>query len=167
MNVKLQKMNCENVMKTVKVYDEAYEYRKRSGGNCLTKNDSTEALQVLVKWLDEGDVYNIIGHGELIGYIYIEYLSIEQAVLKDIYIIEKYHGKRICKNAMRELDEALKRLGIQYLTADIVPKNKYVLKFYQDCGFEQVEFIQLKRNIMEEIKNDDVVYIDGCQFQRS
>lgn len=167
MNVKLQKMNGENIMKTAKVYEEANEYRKRCDGNYLNKNDSSEALQVLVKWLDDGDVFNIIGKGELIGYIYVEYLSVEQAVLKDIYIIEKFHGKRICKSAMKELDQSLKALGIQFLTADVVPKNKYVLKFYQDCGFDQVGFIQLKRNINEGSKEEDILFIDGCQFQRS
>lgn len=106
-----------------------------------------EEIKIFGKSLGEMTLYNEILYNEMSRYFialvdnkraaYVgSWLTVPNAEILNLFVIEKYRGLGIGKLLLNKVIEVCVFEGIQMLTLEVRKSNKYAIKMYEDLGFE-------------------------------
>lgn len=101
--------------------------------------------KMIADWLERGALHTIKIKNSIIGFIAFHIEKKDMAVLEEVYLSEDFRGKGLCRPCISRLELNLQKEGINRIVVNIVPRNKYAIQFYRECGFEVVNYIQLSR----------------------
>ncbi|MCK8058161.1 MULTISPECIES: GNAT family N-acetyltransferase [unclassified Fusibacter] len=122
--------------------------------------------KTFAEWLATGEVKKIDHKDETIGFIYLRLGGQSVAWLEDLYIDEKYQGQGLGKKVMNMLDEQLKDRGVISMFVDVIPRNPGAIKFYQECGFDHLNMIQLRKNYQKRLDKEETTDLLGFTFKK-
>ena len=128
--------------------------------------DGATAAQTLDGWDPETTVYLILDEQTPVGFVRLRKGGHDAAWLEDLYVSEHHRGKGIGSEAMALLDAMLLGDGTTALFVDVAIRNVEALAFYQGCGFDHLNMVQLRKNYDRRLDKEEEVEVLGFRFRR-
>lgn len=167
MNVQIIEMSDKYFEETVRMITELINYHRKLNNSpkefWQTDEQSVESLK---EWCEEGKVYNVFYNDNLAGFFYVKFGGQNVAWLEDLFIAEQFRSQGIGKASFNKLDELMRDKGITSMFVDVIPRNASAIKFYQECGFDHLNMIQLRKNYDERLNKQDEVEVLGFNFKK-
>ena len=125
-----------------------------------------EELKIFGKSLGESTLFKDIMYNDMSLYFiaivdekragYVgSWLTIPNAEILNLFVLEQYRGKKIGKKLMNEVIDACQKKNIEMLTLEVNENNNYAIKMYEDLGF----YVSHKRKKDYDNKEDALLMI--------
>lgn len=151
-------------MKDIKIERVRREHR-RNYINYLLLADESE--QVVMEYIDHGDMFAIYANEEGIGVMLFTYLSDSVVELKNIAVAQSFRGMGVGKEVIDHASIFYAQKGLKKIVVGTANSSIANLAFYQKAGFRIVD---IKRDFFlkypEPIFEDDIQAIDMIMFEK-
>ncbi|MDZ4992447.1 GNAT family N-acetyltransferase [Clostridium perfringens] len=166
MNIKLKEIIDETKESTVNMITDFMNYHRKLTNAPKEYWQTNLQSEILLKeWISDGIIYNIFSNNVIVGFIYVKFGGQNVAWLEDFFILEEYRCNGIGKLALNKLDEIMIDKNVISMFVDVIPRNASILRLYQECGFDHLNLVQLRKNYNNDLDKDDVVEVLGFEFK--
>ena len=150
-NVEIKQGEIKHIQKYISIFDECKHDGYISHGEVLCGRATND-----LKWADninaqmnleftcgiisgKYNVFEITSSEEIIGFAIIElHKKTKAAVLSDIMIRKNFQGKGVGKEALRKIEEFLKKINIGILILESGVKNTQAHEFFEKNGYTKI-----------------------------
>lgn len=167
MELELKLYTEENKEQIVDMITELFNYhRKILNSREEFYQTREQSINTLEYWNNSGEVLIIQTNGKAVGFFFIKYGGQKCAWLEDLFIHEKFRGRGIGKKSISLLDDKLESQGVMSIFVDVVPRNIRAIELYQECGFDHLNMIQLRKNYDETLNKEENINLLGYTFKK-
>ncbi|WP_175987133.1 GNAT family N-acetyltransferase [Bacillus sp. Marseille-Q1617] len=149
--VTLQKMTPAEFQQYLETAVADYAKEKVSAGNWEEKGSLQRAQEEFSNLLPDGEnsennyLYTILNESaEHTGIIWLAKQSSEKAFIYDIRILEEHQGKGYGKEAMKEIEEKAKQIGVNKIGLHVFGHNKIARGLYEKIGYKTTNVVMEK-----------------------
>lgn len=148
----LREYTPEDMQETVTMVREFFDHHRRLHGRDDPMNRD-EAHGILLEWLGtEGN--EVLVHqvdGQAVGFIRLRREG-DVRWLEDLGVSRRCRGEGHGRRMITLLGEYLRGLGQDYIYAPVVPANTRAVEFYVECGFTNLNMIELQKDLRDSGK---------------
>lgn len=143
-------MNSEEYQKYLSSAIKSYAEEKVLSRNWNQEESISKAKEEYTKLLPKGEktesnfLYNILNEGKVVGVIWLTQKSEKVGFIYDIYIVEKYQGFGYGKEAMKQIENVGKTLGMNKIGLHVFGHNKVARGLYEKLGYQTTNVLMEK-----------------------
>ena len=149
--VTLQCMNSRDFQQYLDLSVKDYAKEKVLSGNWEEEESLPKAKEEFSKLLPNGEntennyLYTILNeNNKEVGILWLAKQSSEKAFIYDIRILAEYQGNGYGKEAMKQIEEKAKQLGIQKIGLHVFGHNKVARSLYEKIGYKTTNVVMEK-----------------------
>lgn len=167
MNIEIKEYVDELFIDTSKMLTELMNYhRKLTNAPKEYWQTDEESMETIKEWCAEGKIYHVFYEDKLCGFFYLRFGGQDVAWLEDLFIKEAFRSMGVGRAAFKKLDELMESMGIVSMFVNVIPRNTSAIKFYQDCGFDHLNMIELRKNYKKSLDKNEEIEILGFRFKK-
>jgi ribosomal protein S18 acetylase RimI-like enzyme len=148
--IKLVLMNSDEYQKYISSAIKSYAEEKVLAGNWNQEESISKAEEEYKRLLPNGEktesnfLYTILDEAKTIGVIWLAQLSENRGYIYDINILEEYQGFGYGKEAMKQIENVGKKLGMKKIGLHVFGHNKVARGLYDKLGYQTTNVLMEK-----------------------
>lgn len=148
--IKLVLMNSDEYQKYISSAIESYAEEKVLSGNWSQEESISRAEEEYTRLLPKGEktegncLYTILDADKAIGVIWLAQKSEKEGFIYDISILEKYRGFGYAKEAMKQIENVGRKLGMNKIGLHVFGHNKVARGLYDKLGYQTTNVLMEK-----------------------
>ncbi len=127
--------------------------------------DLEKAEAALTHWLQLGSVLVVAQAQLVVGFVHVRFGGDDAAWVEDLYLVPAVRGRGLGRQVMMELDQHFQARGVRAAFVAVIPRNKEAIRFYQDCGFDHLNMVELRKNYDQTLDKPDMVDVLGFSLR--
>jgi ribosomal protein S18 acetylase RimI-like enzyme len=148
--INLVLMNSDEYQKYISSAIKSYAEEKVLAGNWNQEESISKAEAEYKRLLPNGEktesnfLYTILDEAKTIGVIWLAQLSENRGYIYDINILEEYQGFGYGKEAMKQIENVGKKLGMKKIGLHVFGHNKVARGLYDKLGYQTTNVLMEK-----------------------
>ena len=153
--VRLEEMNSDEFQKYLNFAIKNYAAEHVKAGNWNELEALDKATQEYEKLLPDGEktlnhnLFMIRDDNEEVGMIWLTQQSSDKGFIYDINIWETYQGRGYGKQAMKEIENIAKNLGLKSIRLHVFGHNRSARGLYEKLGYIETDIV-MQKDITQE-----------------